>query len=1346
MIGNNQDKSKKGSEMIMQIHPEIFSWSVYELHRIKKLQTIQEAIENWKAEDIADIQNQLGRMSCFLYKLSKDAGTLQNIYHELKKPENKRYLDKTIVYLKHLEKLMSIGSTEYYFPQDVKNKPTALSHNPMADGFVRKYNNNFVDLLYPGRNIFNDKIITYLLHEGNVTPKIHPILRYLSNNPASWNNLKIFNFFIDSKDGIELNLKWQEHFVQHISHPYFYNIHDTLPDPFNKRSLNPLDLKTEVTEYKEEKYILKHKDYPREQWFLPQMKAERVRFADEFLIPTPSYFWYDRRGYEISSMEAKKACLHYLKFTTDALTIAAEFWFSDKSSDEQINYLNQENQLQICAEDISEWPVSWFNYDLMEGISTACERIKIIQEILSRDSLTDSERLNYTLCMGDSLWLIGDTDGSLFHYQNAHRLLSNYLYDEGFIHQLSEGRCQWHQPTFWEEMIDSGQIIRCPIEDLFDQMEQAFLFGGGLQFKKSERLTHYSLDDFQEIITIKRCLSEGYEEQAKNKMILLIKSLPGRTLYAKAVILQHLYILFEEGIVDNRYTEFLKKCLNSLESTIHQNLCEEINDEMRYYDPKRRSDVFQFRNKFEKSKILLESGSKNYRSGIAEAGRCLYHLSMDKMSDCERICLEFEQVIEDNEEYSSNEIPWSEAYVYLCRIITGNIDSERDIFKNRIKKWWSFNNIDNTDNTKRQQLIGLLEFIEVEVTKEKPDSMEEALFPLFDAIMEFIDNGTQMIVDSCINSSIIPLCQKWFEYRIESSRNTEPEAIKHSEASVILDALNYSNKKDLDCWLSTKRQLHFGYAYLKERIGDKTAIEEYQNSMNVKNNWCEHAKQILQQQMNTSDQERKFLISKGLSAVTNYNKTDIEIYEKMGLLYQNNLDLEMAWECFEKVTRVRDYNDVNQHLVTLDRYLEDHVRVESIKGCPDAKLSFKTADIEFFNVKYEYSDDNYDYSGILFKYAKGLESLLDEHIWSDVVNKFRNDQRNKDIKDLWWIAPSLIPGKNRKTFSLGSWARLIKIRELSEQRTDDKPDLIGDILHYLLKNFGLDCLSQIQDICSDISDLRNYIAHGGVLNKTELNEIRNPLIIKLNELIHLLWGEGFVTKRWQNSIKDCDLLYSLGLFCEHNKQLHSALKYYNKFLKIIPWDDIVLTRKEEVCRDLADEAKVNQKNQLYKDFMEEAVATSNIIKRYSHIDKKMRGDFQRSLITGDYYKAKDILNRLNKDPIVVADGLNSALCEFDENCKAKLRNANRRLKEVGDLLNNEPDDINLLYENIILLYQIGSEGKAKSKLESLCDHKKVEDLIFEFYRAGAILSDLEFASSRTKIDEYFNQRATDDII
>jgi hypothetical protein len=194
----------------------------------------------------------------------------------------------------------------------------------------------------------------------------------------------------------------------------------------------------------------------------------------------------------------------------------------------------------------------------------------------------------------------------------------------------------------------------------------------------------------------------------------------------------------------------------------------------------------------------------------------------------------------------------------------------------------------------------------------------------------------------------------------------------------------------------------------------------------------------------------------------------------------------------------------------LDEYLANQISFESIQDS-DVKIIFKTAEHVFKSQYAEISgNDNhpeYDLSLIVFNYAKGLESYLDQMIWINlrkhVFTKFsedgtciEDDDVFSKIPDYFKMALSKYPDR-RKTVSLGTWGNI----DLSK---NEKNQVAREINKYLKHRFGKD-FEIIRNTCATIAPYRNLSGHKEVIRSPEeMIERRKKIIPAINAVIRIV--------------------------------------------------------------------------------------------------------------------------------------------------------------------------------------------------------------------------------------------------
>lgn len=194
----------------------------------------------------------------------------------------------------------------------------------------------------------------------------------------------------------------------------------------------------------------------------------------------------------------------------------------------------------------------------------------------------------------------------------------------------------------------------------------------------------------------------------------------------------------------------------------------------------------------------------------------------------------------------------------------------------------------------------------------------------------------------------------------------------------------------------------------------------------------------------------------------------------------------------------------------VSEFLSTKISIESIDSS-DVKIIFKNAERLFHENSFEIIQKNnerkIDLSIILFMYGKGLESLLDAEVWSDVrqimFQKYSDDGTSIDYNNYFNDLPpyfknalSMYP-ELRDSVYLGTWAKIdLKKREIHP--------VVRDINKYLKKRFSRD-FEIIRVACETISPYRNIGAHTEIIiSSEEFLKKREEIIPLINAAIHVV--------------------------------------------------------------------------------------------------------------------------------------------------------------------------------------------------------------------------------------------------
>lgn len=453
---------------------------------------------------------------------------------------------------------------------------------------------------------------------------------------------------------------------------------------------------------------------------------------------------------------------------------------------------------------------------------------------------------------------------------------------------------------------------------------------------------------------------------------------------------------------------------------------------------------------------------------------------------------------------------------------------------------------------------------------------------------------------------------------------------------------------------------------------------------------------------------KSFLCAKEILDINNGGypiKNHSELYLGMAKIHQGQMNLSEARDCLKTAFRYTydglfqksryakheltlmsinpDQRNIIAHpaikLAELETYLENHVNTEVINNCDNARKSIESAEYESLHLYQNITDEDFDFSGPIMKYTKGLEDMLQEKVWSQVVAKvyeqYPSNHASINKEDLgWWLSSTL--GPEHLSLSLGSWARLKNTISEYQNDPEEKPE--NKVLHlaisHLVKILPNRKTNIIINVCSEITQLRNDIAHGRVLNRYEFLTEREKLVSSLNRVIFTLWGGDAPKEMSIDERKaECQSQKQLANICDvYGKRSDLALECLKRAYKLNPTDRGVHFSVEILYDDII---RMNQDN-------------SNLIEVY-HREKD---DFKnksgpvvmglyteglRSLSKEDYFRARSIFRKIDdylKDNPEINAKFNEFVPEFiptREDCKNQIKDANREIAPLKKSLYKE---------------------------------------------------------------------------
>lgn len=507
--------------------------------------------------------------------------------------------------------------------------------------------------------------------------------------------------------------------------------------------------------------------------------------------------------------------------------------------------------------------------------------------------------------------------------------------------------------------------------------------------------------------------------------------------------------------------------------------------------------------------------------------------------------------------------------------------------------------------------------------------------------------------------------------------------------------------------------------------------------------------------------QAKFLLQKDDAGYPSENYS--ELYREMAQIYQDRMDLSAARACLKSAFRwaYDDYNKKSGYsprdhtlwhlnpkqrsmvtvlavaIAELDTYLENHVNTAVMDDCPNARKAIDAAEYESLYLYRNITDEEFDFSGPIMKYAKALENMLQEKIWSHVVDGVHTtypvDHPAVNKEELgWWLYSTLSP--DRLTLSLGNWAKLDMSLLEYETDHDTKPEnsVLRLVVSQLVKILPKEKLDTLIKICSDVYDLRNEIAHGSVLTRPEYLDAREKFVSYLNRVIVLLWGGEDPNERTVEERKaECTFLKEVGEFLHNfSHRPYLALECLKRAYKSNPTDTHVHVLVKILCDYPTDTISIN------------LIRKENVSKQELnslHVYQKERDDFMlrsgpvvmglyspaiNALYEQDYFKAQMLFRQISdylKYHAEFKSEFDLFVPEYMENvqkCNTEITHAKSKIRDLKN--SSETEDRKRLG---ICYYHIGNYAESCRILNEVCSKGGADSEIERFISLASKAND-----------------------
>lgn len=368
-----------------------------EIHLIQRGKTFHKRISGIEEDEKQRINLDRNLLDIFLFRIDRDPGAYGAILKIIE--ENERIINKTTKYINKLLYDCSCDVDSFIIqspPQTSNEKITKtiellkqnysfFSHNTQSSPNVDA-NIEFLKIIHDEARKNNDEI------EAAVIKRIiddYQSQHCLGKTP-----------FIDDPARSEMQhmLKWDNFARAHI---------------FSRLKKPELYIEDQGSGYD----LCLH-------FFLPYSDELRERFADIFHIKKPQTEKLIENQAQASKKSIDPDSVCYYKFTTDAIFIAAEFWFNELNESDKIAFLNNEYPVNIDVNTFKKYSVRELaGYaDDLDNNGYLDEALEIYKNCLSRSSKMIDQFYfcdNLGCCYRD----IGDYNQAYIYFQQANDLI-----------------------------------------------------------------------------------------------------------------------------------------------------------------------------------------------------------------------------------------------------------------------------------------------------------------------------------------------------------------------------------------------------------------------------------------------------------------------------------------------------------------------------------------------------------------------------------------------------------------------------------------------------------------------------------------------------------------------------------------------------------------------------------------------------------------------------------------------------------------------------------------------------------------------------------------------------------
>lgn len=234
-------------------------------------------------------------------------------------------------------------------------------------------------------------------------------------------------------------------------------------------------------------------------------------------------------------------------------------------------------------------------------------------------------------------------------------------------------------------------------------------------------------------------------------------------------------------------------------------------------------------------------------------------------------------------------------------------------------------------------------------------------------------------------------------------------------------------------------------------------------------------------------------------------------WESMAQEYRNKLDILKTIECIEEAIKLvsgekKERLDGIKH--ELDTLSHKQLNLNSIKDEDIKKTLYSAEKLMISDFKKMKDIDERDFSIALLNYGKALENMLDIQISSKIrktiYRKFGDcvteDYSHFTGKYFPTYLKFMLNRKNKGSITLNGWRRIIEY--VDEKSKNPVYQKFKDELRH---QYSVEDLDKIKYASGMIGDYRNKSAHKDVKSYGDVINVREKIVLHLNQVIYILY-------------------------------------------------------------------------------------------------------------------------------------------------------------------------------------------------------------------------------------------------